>query len=797
MGGLFEWVENVWENTWDAVAHGEWDEFGEFVDDTIEDIVGVFGIEGETITAIELANSSVYSEPIKNPIQGIVFQHALNDVSIAKAFRRWYITGTINSLRAYREYGENTYTHGLPTSSILYSSTKKNAVEVVLGTIEGEPVTTSFVRVATPTIIPWTKWYLLQNHTFDYHTGVITITGVNWDYVSTTINGGTGNYEANFVNTVVTTTTITSEINITTVGGTETTTTTEKTVVSVDDGTNPPDETITYGTPVVTVQPGDGSNDGDYSIGLVNDVVNDPQTYSVTGIVPPTSEFYYTVIYSLDSAPTIKKLWLYQRSLGTYPTLDGPVQAGVDLSEMLPIVPLKKNGVNLNTDTGTPEYQTSNTLLSKIGLNIDSLIETIESNPDSDLISDAFILFAINLYTDTVEGKRVLFALFHNMFTNQQVDSAEYNSSDFPKPSNFYKIAEQNYNTLLKYNYISKTIDQVGSICPVGEVVTSFDIQPNTPIVEDEDTGEQTGGEIISSITLQYQELEGIYHEVTVHGLVMFTTIISTETSEAKVRTVVLSNDPDEVDLFNIPMSGSLIDFFSPREQEKLIHETMMLGLYAQDSKWLDWYESADFLGLLDAGLKVFAIVSLVLSAGTASSFSSFLWTLGQQLIIQAVIDAALEDLLEDAGDDDGDRNIALIAHTAATVWNWGGNNFLELEFAEQFLASVSAISQTASIDLADQFTTLETEFDELSTAYEDQMEELEDIQSGLGIHADSDIEAYDIVSTVTHDPYETPADFYQRTIHTGNPGVLTLSQIESYVDTALRLPEFKPGITH
>jgi len=40
--------------------------------------------------------------------------------------------------------------------------------------------------------------------------------------------------------------------------------------------------------------------------------------------------------------------------------------------------------------------------------------------------------------------------------------------------------------------------------------------------------------------------------------------------------------------------------------------------------------------------------------------------------------------------------------------------------------------------------------------------------------------------------PTESPDAFYDRTIHTGNIGVLTLDTIESYTGLMLKLPEAK-----
>jgi len=794
MGDIFsdawDWLEE--EIIEPVVGEDNWDSFTGFVDDTIEDIMGIIGIEGETVVAVEVITVPLISDPPKNPIQGIIFRHAIDNKSIADGFKREYVTGISASLRSYAYYGANTYVHGIPTSTLNYSDTRKSDVETVIASIELEPVTSSFVRLAVPKMDNWVRWYLQESEIFNYHTGVCNIAGVDWLYTGAELNGLGTEYIANFSNVIITTTVISLDIVINTVGGTETTTTTEKTEVTVDDGTNPPDVTTTYGTPVVTQQPGDGSNDGVFNTGLTSNVVEDGQTTTITGILKPLEEFYYTVIYSLDSDPTVNKVWIYRRALGTYPALNIVPASGTDGTGMLSIVPVRENNVSINNDLLSPEYLTTYELLRKVGINLDTILNSIHDNPDIDLISDVFILFGLNVYTDTVHGKQLLFLLFNNLFTNLAIDITTYNNADYPKPANTYHVQEQNYNTLVRYNYITRTLDILGTVCPLGECTVSHTILPNEPIVVDEETDEETGGDILSYMTIQYQITETTYHELKVHGLYMVTSIVSIATGEAKTKLVALSEDEAERNNFILPVSHNMIDSFELTEEQDLIYETLHLVIYAQDSQYLEWYETPRFIGLVDVAFKALAIFSLISGSG---NLSTFLWELGKTLLIQAALDAVLEDILEDIEPDDVDaRNTAVTLHAIGTFYNWGGGRD-GLSFADQLLVGVSSVGQSAAIDIADQFETLNEDFADLNSTYEDQQDELDAIQAGLDPYSDSDLEVYDVLQVVENNPYESPTEFYSRTVHTGNPGVLALSQIESYVDNALKLPEFKPGI--
>ena len=53
-----------------------------------------------------------------------------------------------------------------------------------------------------------------------------------------------------------------------------------------------------------------------------------------------------------------------------------------------------------------------------------------------------------------------------------------------------------------------------------------------------------------------------------------------------------------------------------------------------------------------------------------------------------------------------------------------------------------------------------------------------------------SGLEWWELAAYFPTDPYEKPDDYYDRTVHTTNPGVLVLSQIENYHEDLLKLPE-------
>ena len=57
-------------------------------------------------------------------------------------------------------------------------------------------------------------------------------------------------------------------------------------------------------------------------------------------------------------------------------------------------------------------------------------------------------------------------------------------------------------------------------------------------------------------------------------------------------------------------------------------------------------------------------------------------------------------------------------------------------------------------------------------------------------LNTGSNLEWYDLVSTAPIIPDETTDEYFHRTIHSGNVGVLSLDMPNNYVDMALTLPK-------
>ena len=90
------------------------------------------------------------------------------------------------------------------------------------------------------------------------------------------------------------------------------------------------------------------------------------------------------------------------------------------------------------------------------------------------------------------------------------------------------------------------------------------------------------------------------------------------------------------------------------------------------------------------------------------------------------------------------------------------------------------------------EFVALAQEAQQFQSKHEELYDAIDDLKKDLDTNRLYDITS--IMNEMLMAPVmvtESPSSFYDRTIHTGNPGMAAISQIESFHERMLKLPEF------
>jgi len=491
-----------------------------------------------------------------------------------------------------------------------------------------------------------------------------------------------------------------------------------------------------------------------------------------------TTGNYFIVLYEDSAGKTW--YWLYHQGDGTYPSLDENAAAGLYDLDLLPIVPLMKEFENCN-DPAAPEYiaaedTTSREILNIVNMDYDLLIEQLNDNPDIEHIQDAFFSFSMNVYSQTQGGLQALFLMFKNFQENAGISKSSYEANPDGASINIVRMEEQYFHSVLAFNWATST-EVSGTIAPVGEFASDVTILPNDIPAED-----GSGGKVNSYMLFQYQHSAGTYTEIKVHGM-FGQSVILTVPGVFKTYTIELSTDEQMRSNFSIPLSLATLEFMDYTARDTVLYESLSLTVYAVDYIHLEWYETKKFMNLVSAALKIIGFLILIFSFGYAKSVTAALWALAQQILVQYALKWALTELLTKYGDDDIAKTAIILAYLYFSGTLGGsGTDFFS---AATLLELVTAVNVSIAIDTA----ALQDQIEDWTKTKEEKQEEIDAARDFLH-SSDSLIDPFDVINVMYTSPYESPSDFYTRTVHTGNPGVATLAIIESYHDQALQLPE-------
>lgn len=497
----------------------------------------------------------------------------------------------------------------------------------------------------------------------------------------------------------------------------------------------------------------------------------DPLLYN-----PDTSKLYYQVVYSIvyrDDAGNItgyskKDFWQYEQGLGRHPELD--LRPDEDEQPFLPIIPLRENNKHLGPELDgdkfkydengnkikpdTELYRTSVKLLKRINLDYDELSLAVASNPDVGDIDHAYVTFAINIRTETKEGKKYLFQFFKDLALRSGGGSGEIEIKDAAYRVN---IRFESANLTAKAGNLANQTELIYN----GNTLTLRKKIDNT----------------------QYEEVvvEELYHVNYIYG----------KYNEA--TSLEASADEDNYN-FLIPIQYNLIkEDRSLFGRQDLLGEAMVLVFNCYERRKLKWYESGFFQFLV-------IVITIVLTAitGVGGSFFNALTTayqagigalalfIGQTIAISLAINYALVWAVQELG-----IEWAIFIAVIAAVITVGKSISTTGSYmsADTLLAATSSISTSTSAITKGLMEEIQIESEAFIEYAEDMQDELDELMEELTDYTNIN---YDIVYSRKHIEVmgETPDDFYNRTIHSGNVGALVFGMISTYVDNELRLPE-------
>lgn len=477
------------------------------------------------------------------------------------------------------------------------------------------------------------------------------------------------------------------------------------------------------------------------------------------------------------------KYWIYRHKSGTYPTLDAVFVDGPAVSgSYFPFAYFRYNKQSVIQNTNTAAYITSKKLLKHLDLDFDAIAEVIDENPDIADVEQAMMVMAVPAVSQDPIECRYLFDYFDELFysmggvTSAAVEAAQAVLYGEGLTQRAIVIKDQQFKMVLQNSGIYKRLI-AGSIGEIGTHTSAFAVEQYEQEIKNSETGETSSFTVpIKLHRYRKQIATGLYEEVTVRDLQMRYWVYQEYTTTSDENQSILL----------IPIDRTISSEYSMADREILYARSLHFVFNSKIITKLKWYQTGLFKDLT----LLLAIIITVASGGAdgGSAIAAALALSGAAAVIAAIVINIIIGKLAAISFKLFVKvfGTELATLTAIVAVIYGGYQIIEAgsvagaPWAMELLQVASGLQQAI---MNSQFTDLLEETASFKNLAEERQAELDEVNKLLE-------------NSTALNPFvifgESPEDFYNRTVHSGNIGAVGINAISSYVDIALTLPKLK-----
>jgi hypothetical protein len=402
-------------------------------------------------------------------------------------------------------------------------------------------------------------------------------------------------------------------------------------------------------------------------------------------------------------------------------------------------------------------------------------------------VTQAMLTMAVPANTENPLEQRYLFEFFDRLYNSQANQDYAPNISTSAGLGNLFKgkllgdtdaaivIKDKRFKTVLKYSEIYKS-RSAGNIGPVGTFTSGRGSATRDVVRYDSETQQNYTAKVPYKYHFYKKQVRpGLYEEVLIVGLEMLYYI------EGSHKVTADEND----DILLIPLDRSIVSKYSAADRELLYSRSLHYVFNSMQVIKIKWYQT----GIFQVILTIVAIVMAVYDGGATlgyylglSGAAAIIATIVINLIIGEVLKVVFKLFAKIFGED-----LAMLAAIVALV------------------VSITMVIQTGSLKGAPWATDLLTAANGLSqAAFELGYDKLLDDSMDFAKKMEEDYKLLDTAKELLEQPVhlnpfvifgESPTDYYNRTVHSGNIGVLGIDAVSKYTEIALTLPKFNDTI--
>ena len=672
-------------------------------------------------------------------------------------------------------YAKNSYVHGLPSSSIHFSNAGEAVAQEVLTALEGQPVSISYYKYGPLNSLHYGWMALIANYGYNPQTNELTVLSA---VKKTPV------YLSDMVVMVA-----------------------EATLAELENGsldqwgTSPRSGFI----PRIGVFSGGyiaptGLVSTPYAIDLsattdylrVSYVWNNQYIHEESIKIPITgldvNQNYFQVKYSVGG---VTKYWRYQDGSGTYPTLDALFDTSQDsLGKFFPFVYFRHKKKSVAKDVNSTEYKSSTKLMKYLGMDYGELASSINENPDIDDVEQAIFTMAVPADSTNEIELEYLYDFFSKAYAESggmarsssvqiaQLLTPMFNVGRGAETSIVIEDARSKMTLGMTGLYKRK---RVGVVAAVGKHTgeRAEHVVTNTSIsYQDEFDTVGTPYTWESKVPCHYyrkQISDHIYEEIQVYELNMSYRVWEDYETTSDGNSKILL----------VPLDHSITKNYPAADRETLYARSFHYVFNSRVVTKISWYQQAWFRFVLI----VVAVVITILGDYTGSALNAALmleeYGLAALILLEGiatmvVVNVVMKLFVKLVGAEFA-MVLAVVVAVYAGFQAFDAGSVAGAPWASDLLQLASGLMKESGNFYTEALQGLQEEVSIFTKEMREKEQLLETANKLLQ-------------NTSLLSPFvifgESPNDLYNRTVHSGNVGIVAIDAIHEYVGIALMLPK-------
>lgn len=490
---------------------------------------------------------------------------------------------------------------------------------------------------------------------------------------------------------------------------------------------------------------------------------------------------YFQIKYYLEGKAAY---WTYMAGTGTYPDVDSVFSTEFDgLGSFFPVLYFRHNKVSMDAEASTEGYATSKKLAKTLGIDYADLIESINANPDIVDVEQAMMMMGVPADSTDPMDLRYLYEFFESVYFKSGGSGLGHAytfreiQALFGSAAPKYSIVVQDarFKSVLTFSDLTKR-RVAGTIGPIGTYGTFESYKEIS--VEVPYHNEQAAYTQYFRLPVQHyrkQITDILYDEVQIVELSL----------SYYVQGHYTKVNDGTADLLLVPLDKSITELYAMKDRETVYSRAMHYVFTSRVVTKVAWYQSGFFQFVMLVGSIALAVSSFgtsafagAIAAGTMT-VATFISLAASALFDYILYTAATTVFVRVVGEEAAlITSLIMIAYVGFKGYQTG--SVKGVPWADELMDAASNINKAINTSVQNSLLGLQAEAEEFRLFVDSETEALESARAEL--EGKSSLSSAIVWG-------ETPDNFYNRTVHAGNVGIISIDAISNYVERSLALP--------